>query len=82
MRLFVYSGVFSLGKHLSPAYPGRYCMHEALFTDAYLKGTGVSTLDMAKVGATDSNTEGKGEEVMRRSEGMGVREEGRGSTAF
>eukprot|EP00771_Trimastix_marina_P002258 gnl/Trimastix_PCT/338.p2 GENE.gnl/Trimastix_PCT/338~~gnl/Trimastix_PCT/338.p2 ORF type:complete len:529 (+),score=173.72 gnl/Trimastix_PCT/338:50-1588(+) len=32
---------------LSPAFESR-CMHEALFTDEYLKGTGVSTLDMAK----------------------------------
>jgi glycine dehydrogenase subunit 2 len=32
---------------LSVAYPG-YCMHEALFDDDFLKGTGVSTLDLAK----------------------------------
>eukprot|EP00708_Paratrimastix_pyriformis_P002582 GAFH01001331.1.p2 GENE.GAFH01001331.1~~GAFH01001331.1.p2 ORF type:complete len:508 (+),score=152.05 GAFH01001331.1:91-1524(+) len=33
---------------LSPAYPGRLCMHECLFSDEYLKDTGVTTLDMAK----------------------------------
>ena len=32
---------------LTPAYPGP-CMHEALFDDRFLKGTGVSTLDFAK----------------------------------
>ncbi len=32
---------------LSPAYEGR-CMHECLFDDRFLKGTGVSTLDFAK----------------------------------
>ncbi|OKH87830.1 aminomethyl-transferring glycine dehydrogenase subunit GcvPB [Thalassospira sp. TSL5-1] len=32
---------------LSVAFPG-YCMHEALFDDDFLKGTGVSTLDLAK----------------------------------
>ncbi|MDP2698785.1 aminomethyl-transferring glycine dehydrogenase subunit GcvPB [Thalassospira sp.] len=32
---------------LSVAFPG-YCMHEALFDDEFLKGTGVSTLDLAK----------------------------------
>jgi glycine cleavage system P protein (glycine dehydrogenase) subunit 2 len=32
---------------LSQAFPGT-CMHEVLFDDAFLKGTGVSTLDFAK----------------------------------
>lgn len=32
---------------MSPAFEG-YCMHEALFSDAFLEGTGVSTLDFAK----------------------------------
>ncbi len=32
---------------LSPAFPGG-CMHEALFDDGFLEGTGVSTLDFAK----------------------------------
>ncbi|MGF1625092.1 MAG: aminomethyl-transferring glycine dehydrogenase subunit GcvPB [Alphaproteobacteria bacterium] len=32
---------------LSPAFPGP-CMHEALFDDAFLKGSGVSTLDFVK----------------------------------
>jgi glycine dehydrogenase subunit 2 len=32
---------------LSPAFPGT-CMHEALFDDTFLDGTGVSTLDFAK----------------------------------
>jgi glycine dehydrogenase subunit 2 len=32
---------------VSAAYPGP-CMHEALFDDRFLKGTGVSTLDFAK----------------------------------
>jgi glycine dehydrogenase subunit 2 len=32
---------------LSPAYPGP-CMHEVLFDDRFLKGTGVATLDFAK----------------------------------
>jgi glycine dehydrogenase subunit 2 len=32
---------------LTPAFPGT-CMHEALFNDAFLDGTGVSTLDFAK----------------------------------
>jgi glycine dehydrogenase subunit 2 len=35
-------------KHLmSPAFEG-YCMHEALFSDAFLKDTGIETLDIAK----------------------------------
>jgi glycine dehydrogenase subunit 2 len=32
---------------MTPAFPGP-CMHEALFDDRFLKGTGVSTLDFAK----------------------------------
>ncbi len=32
---------------MTPAFDG-YCMHEALFSDKFLKGTGVSTLDFAK----------------------------------
>jgi glycine dehydrogenase subunit 2 len=32
---------------LSPAFPGT-CMHEALFDDKFLDGTGVATLDLAK----------------------------------
>ncbi len=32
---------------MSPAYPGP-CMHEVLFDDAFLKDTGVTTLDFAK----------------------------------
>ncbi len=32
---------------MSPAFEG-YCMHEALFDDAWLDGTGVTTLDVAK----------------------------------
>jgi glycine dehydrogenase subunit 2 len=37
----------SLKDDLTPAFPGT-CMHEALFDDRFLKGTGVSTLDFAK----------------------------------
>jgi glycine dehydrogenase subunit 2 len=33
---------------LTPAFPGGPCMHEALFDDTFLDGTGVSTLDFAK----------------------------------
>ncbi|MGE5539897.1 MAG: aminomethyl-transferring glycine dehydrogenase subunit GcvPB [Gemmatimonas sp.] len=36
-----------LKNELSPAFPGT-CMHEALFDDRFLDGTGVSTLDFAK----------------------------------
>jgi len=36
-----------LKSEMSPAFPG-YCMHEALFNDDFLKGTGVDTLDFAK----------------------------------
>ncbi len=32
---------------MSPAFDG-YCMHEALFSDAFLKGTEIETLDIAK----------------------------------
>ncbi|MBB4266145.1 aminomethyl-transferring glycine dehydrogenase subunit GcvPB [Roseospira visakhapatnamensis] len=37
----------SLGDGLTPSFEGP-CMHEALFDDRFLKGTGVSTLDFAK----------------------------------
>ena len=37
----------SLKDELTPAFPG-FCMHEALFDDGFLKGTGVTTLDYAK----------------------------------
>jgi glycine dehydrogenase subunit 2 len=33
---------------LSPAFPDGPCMHEALFDDAWLEGTGITTLDVAK----------------------------------
>jgi glycine dehydrogenase subunit 2 len=33
---------------MSPAFPNGPCMHEALFDDSWLEGTGVSTLDFAK----------------------------------
>jgi glycine dehydrogenase subunit 2 len=33
---------------MSPAFPKGPCMHEALFDDAWLEGTGVTTLDFAK----------------------------------
>jgi glycine dehydrogenase subunit 2 len=33
---------------MSPAFPNGPCMHEALFDDAWLDGTGVTTLDFAK----------------------------------
>jgi glycine dehydrogenase subunit 2 len=33
---------------LTPAFPEGPCMHEALFDDAWLEGTGVTTLDVAK----------------------------------
>jgi glycine dehydrogenase subunit 2 len=32
---------------MSPAFDG-YCMHEALFSDAFLKGTDIETIDIAK----------------------------------
>ena len=35
-------------KHvMSPAFEG-YCMHEALFSDAFMEGSGVETIDIAK----------------------------------
>ena len=37
----------ALADTLSPAYPGP-CMHECLFDDSFLDGTGVTTLDFAK----------------------------------
>ena len=36
-----------LAEEMSPAFPGT-CMHEALFSDAFLKDTGVGTIDFAK----------------------------------
>jgi glycine dehydrogenase subunit 2 len=33
---------------LTPAFPDGPCMHEALFDDTWLEGTGISTLDVAK----------------------------------
>jgi glycine cleavage system P protein (glycine dehydrogenase) subunit 2 len=36
-----------LKAEMSPAFPG-FCMHEALFDDAFLKDTGVETIDFAK----------------------------------
>ncbi len=36
-----------LKSQMTPAFDG-YCMHEALFDDEFLKGTGVDTLDFAK----------------------------------
>jgi glycine dehydrogenase subunit 2 len=36
-----------LGGAMSPAFEGP-CMHEALFDDSWLEGTGVTTLDFAK----------------------------------
>ena len=37
-----------LSAEMSPAFPEGPCMHEALFDDAWLEGTGVTTLDFAK----------------------------------
>jgi len=37
----------SLKDVMTPAFDG-YCMHEALFDDRFLEGTGVTTLDFAK----------------------------------
>lgn len=37
----------SLKDVMTPAFDG-YCMHEALFDDSFLEGTGVTTLDFAK----------------------------------
>ncbi|MFZ5718924.1 MAG: aminomethyl-transferring glycine dehydrogenase subunit GcvPB [Pseudomonadota bacterium] len=33
---------------MTPAFPDGPCMHEALFDDAWLDGTGITTLDVAK----------------------------------
>ena len=33
---------------MTPAFPDGPCMHEALFDDSWLEGTGVTTLDFAK----------------------------------
>ena len=38
----------SLGDVMTPAFPEGPCMHEALFDDVWLEGTGVTTLDFAK----------------------------------
>ncbi len=37
-----------LGAEMTAAFPDGPCMHEALFDDAWLEGTGVTTLDLAK----------------------------------
>jgi glycine dehydrogenase subunit 2 len=37
-----------LAGDMSPAFPDGPCMHEALFSDAWLDGTGITTLDFAK----------------------------------
>jgi glycine dehydrogenase subunit 2 len=37
-----------LAPHMSAAFPDGPCMHEALFDDSWLEGTGVTTLDFAK----------------------------------
>jgi len=37
-----------LSAAMSPAFPDGPCMHEALFDDAWLDGTGLTTLDFAK----------------------------------
>ena len=37
-----------LSQEMTPAFPAGPCMHEALFDDAWLEGSGVSTLDFAK----------------------------------
>jgi glycine dehydrogenase subunit 2 len=37
-----------LGDVMTPAFPDGPCMHEALFDDGWLEGTGVTTLDFAK----------------------------------
>jgi glycine dehydrogenase subunit 2 len=37
-----------LSAEMSPAFPDGPCMHEALFDDAWLEDTGVTTLDFAK----------------------------------
>jgi glycine dehydrogenase subunit 2 len=38
----------SLADPMSPAFGDRACMHEALFDDRWLEGTGITTLDFAK----------------------------------
>jgi glycine dehydrogenase subunit 2 len=38
----------SLSDLMSPAFGDRPCMHEALFDDRWLEGTGITTLDFAK----------------------------------
>jgi glycine dehydrogenase subunit 2 len=38
----------SLADLMSPAFGDRPCMHEALFDDRWLDGTGIATLDFAK----------------------------------
>ncbi|HET9903551.1 MAG TPA: aminomethyl-transferring glycine dehydrogenase subunit GcvPB [Xanthobacteraceae bacterium] len=38
----------SLADLMSPAFGDRFCMHEALFDDSWLEGTGLTTLDFAK----------------------------------
>jgi glycine dehydrogenase subunit 2 len=37
-----------LSEAMTPAFPEGPCMHEALFDDRWLEGTGVTTLDLAK----------------------------------
>jgi glycine dehydrogenase subunit 2 len=37
-----------LAQAMTPAFPDGPCMHEALFDDAWLEGTGITTLDFAK----------------------------------
>ena len=37
-----------LSKVMTPAFPEGPCMHEALFDDHWLEGTGITTLDFAK----------------------------------
>jgi glycine dehydrogenase subunit 2 len=37
-----------LSRVMTPAFPDGPCMHEALFDDSWLEGTGVTTLDFAK----------------------------------
>ena len=37
-----------LSQVMTPAFPDGPCMHEALFDDSWLEGTGVTTLDFAK----------------------------------
>jgi glycine dehydrogenase subunit 2 len=37
-----------LSELMTPAFPDGPCMHEALFDDAWLEGTGITTLDFAK----------------------------------